>query len=64
MKNQQGLKKLERLNNCLKTIDKIMKQLNVPEEVIEKDIKPFGNASHMILPKQYQNKKATILIRK
>lgn len=64
MKKEKEAKKIERLKTCLKTMDETMEQLNSTEGVIEKEIKPFGNSSHMILPKKYQNKKASIIIRK
>ena len=35
----------------------------VPESVFEKEVKPFGNASHIILPKEYADKRATVIIR-
>lgn len=43
---------------------KIEIELNADDEVIEREVKPFGNASHIILPKKHKNKKATIIIKK
>lgn len=57
-------KNLEKIKGCLKTVEDLMKQLNYPEKIIEKEIKPFGNSCHMVLPKKYQNKKASIIIKK
>lgn len=37
----------------------------IPEAILnDVEVKPFGNASHIILPKQYVKKKVTIIIRK
>jgi len=52
------------LNEGIKNIQEVMKKLEIPEEVTEKEIKPFGNASHIILPKEYANKKAIVIIKK
>lgn len=54
----------ESLVENLKNIQTTMKELDVPEEVLERDIKQFGNASHIILPKEYANKKAKVIIKK
>jgi len=43
---------------------KIEIELNTDDEVIERDVKPFGNASHIILPQKHKGKKATIIIKK
>lgn len=64
MKKEKEAKKIERLKIYLRQVDETLKQLNSTEEVLEKEVKPFGNSSHMILPKRYQNKKASIIIRK
>lgn len=43
---------------------KIQVELETGDEVIERDVKPFGNASHIILPQKHKGKKATIIIKK
>lgn len=43
---------------------KIEIELNTDDEVIEREVKPFGNASHIILPQKHRKKKATIIIKK
>lgn len=43
---------------------KIEIELNSDDEVIEREVKPFGNASHIILPQKHKGKKATIIIKK
>jgi putative transposon-encoded protein len=55
---------LKRLTQGLEQIRKAMKELDLPEDVLEKEIKPFGNASHIILPKEYANNKAKIIIKR
>jgi len=57
-------RKINELIKGVKTINKIMGSLNIPEGILEKDIKPFGNASHIILSKEHTNKKAKIIIKK
>jgi len=57
-------KKISELIKSVKIINNIMKTLNVPEEILDREIKPFGNASHIILPKDYTNKKAKVIIKK
>ena len=32
------------------------------EEVLDKEAKPFGNTSHVIIAKKHEGKKATIII--
>ena len=54
-------------NNLVESMKKIkqdMKALDIPEEVLDREIKPFGNASHIILPKEFANKKAKVIIKK
>ena len=58
MENTDKLKKL------MEDINEEMRNFNVPEELLERDIKPFGNASHIILPKEFANKKAKVIIKK
>lgn len=54
--------KINELIRSIISINNLMKSLNIPKEVLEKEIKPFGNASHIILPKEYTSKKARIII--
>ena len=35
----------------------------IPESIKDVEIKKFGNASHIILPKNYSGKRATVIIR-
>ena len=35
----------------------------IPQAIKNAEIKKFGNASHIILPKEFAGKKATVLIR-
>ena len=36
----------------------------IPQAVKNVEVKPFGNASHIILPKEYAGKKASVFINK
>jgi putative transposon-encoded protein len=62
--NNKEKKKINELIRSLTTINNIMKTLDVPDEILEKEIKPFGNASHIILPKGYTRKKAKIIVKR
>ncbi len=62
--NKQNKKELNELIKKITEINKIMGVLNIPKEVLEKEIKPFGNASHIILPKEYKSKKAKVIIKR
>ncbi len=66
MDSQEGSKKeKEKINELIKSlvaINSLLKSLNIPQEILEKEIKPFGNASHIILPKEYTSKKAWVII--
>ena len=53
-----------KLTEGLKGIQDVMKIFNIPEEVLDREIKPFGNASHIILPEKYKGKKAKVIIKK
>ena len=57
-------KKIKDLIKSIQMINDLMKSLNIPQGVLEKEVKPFGNASHIILPKEYTNKKAKVIIKK
>jgi len=62
--NSKELKiNLEKLKNDVKKAYSTMRAL-LPESISEKKIKPFGNASHIILPKEYAGKKATVIIKR
>jgi len=62
--NKKEKDKINELVKSLIAINSLMKTLNIPEDILEKEIKPFGNASHIILPKEYTSKKAKIIIRR
>jgi putative transposon-encoded protein len=54
---------LEQLQkDAKKAYDSMMKV--VPEAIKNVEIKRFGNASHIILPKSYAGKKATVVLKK
>ncbi len=43
---------------------KLEVELNEDDEIIQREVKVFGNASHLILPQKHKGKKATIIISK
>lgn len=47
------------VKNAYETMTKIL-----PESVKDAEIKRFGNASHIILPKEYAGKRATVIVKK
>lgn len=53
---------LEKLQEDVKNVYESMKKV-VPEAVKNAEIKKFGNASHIILPKEHAGKKATVIIK-
>ena len=48
-------------------INKLQEGLNfiqsIIPNVVETEVKPFGNSSHIILPKEHEGKKATVIIK-
>ncbi len=54
--------KVEVLVNQIKKINDLMRELDVPEQVLEREVKVFGNGSHVVLPKQHLNKKVRIIV--
>lgn len=55
-------KKIENLVKGIKKVDLMMKQVGVPEDVLEREVKVFGNGGHIVLPKQHLNKRVKIII--
>jgi len=53
---------LEKLQSDVENVYQTLKRM-VPESITNKEIRGFGNASHIILPKEYAGKKATVIIR-
>jgi len=54
---------LEKLQEDVKSAYERMKKI-LPESIKKAEIKRFGNASHIILPKEYAGKKATVIVTK
>lgn len=61
-KEMMMAKKIKELIKLIKKINEIMASLKIPEEILERKVKPFGNASHIILPRKYKGKEATTII--
>jgi putative transposon-encoded protein len=43
---------------------KIEIEFDNDDEIIQREVKSFGNAAHIILPQKHKNKKAMIIIKK
>ncbi len=54
--------KLNKLVKNIENVKKLVKDLGVPEEVLVREVKIFGNGSHVILPRQHLNKKVRIIV--
>lgn len=55
-------KKFQEINKEIIKINSMIKDLGVVEEVMEKEVKTFGNGGHIILPKNYLNRRVKIII--
>lgn len=56
--------KADKIKELLKEIQRIMKELNIPDEVLDRVVLPSGNSAHVFIPKKYLNKKVIVIIRK
>ena len=54
--------KIAKLTKNIESVKEIMKSLGVPEKILEREVKTFGNGSHVILPKQHLNKRVKIIV--
>ena len=54
---------LEQLQKDVSKAYDSMKKL-VPDAIKNVEVKPFGNASHIILPKEFSGKKAVVFVKK
>ncbi len=67
MENKQAeLKKkiADRIKKLLQEIEGLMKGMNIPDKVMEKEVTLFGNSAHIVVPRQYIKKKAIIIMKK
>lgn len=55
-------KKVKSLVSNLSSIQRTMESLGTIKNILKKDIKAFGNGCHIILPKEFLNKKAKVII--
>jgi len=54
--------KLQSLEKNIRNINQLIKSFGVPEKVLEREVKTFGNGSHVILPKEHLNKRVRIIV--
>jgi putative transposon-encoded protein len=55
-------KKIDVLVKEIQKVDVLMKAIGVPEEVLEREVKVFGNGGHIVLPKQHLKKRVKIIV--
>ena len=51
-------------HNVLNDVHNHLKEIDIPDIALDKDIIQFGNSAHIILPRKYINKAATVVIKK
>lgn len=56
------IQKIEMLSKNIESVKNLVKSLGVPEEILVREVKSFGNGSHVILPKEHLNKKVKIIV--
>ncbi len=55
---------LEKLQDDVERAYDTMRKI-LPEAILKnQQVRPFGNAAHIILPKEYINKKVTVIVKK
>lgn len=54
--------KFQNLKREITKIDSLVKELGVPEAVLIREVKCFGNGGHIVLPKEHLNKKVKIIV--
>ena len=54
--------KLKKLEKNIQSINQLIKSFGVPEKVLEREVKSFGNGSHVILPKEHLSKRVKIIV--
>ncbi|MEK6895640.1 MAG: DUF2080 family transposase-associated protein [Nanoarchaeota archaeon] len=55
---------LEKLHKDVEKAYDTMRKI-LPEAILKnQEVRPFGNAAHIILPKEYINKKVTVIVKK
>ena len=55
---------IEMISTLMEDLNKEMKKSQIPEEIMEKEITEFGNSAHIVMPKEYANKKAIVVVKK
>ena len=56
--------KVNKIKELLEEIESSMKEINIPDKIIEKEITEFGNSAHVVVPREHLKKKAIIIIKK
>lgn len=55
-------KKITKLKRQIETVNLTLSDLGVSEDVLERQVKSFGNGAHIVIPKQHVNKKVRIIV--
>jgi putative transposon-encoded protein len=56
------MKKIDNLKSELRKINNILSDLGVSEDVLERQVKSFGNGAHVVLPKHHMDKKVRVIV--
>ena len=65
MKSEEKKVLNEKFNSLVKdfsNMKKTMDSLDSIKTIIQKEVKAFGNGCHVVLPKEFLNKKAKVII--
>jgi len=56
--------KADKIKELLKEVHKLMKELNIPDEILEREVSATGNSAHVCIPKKYLGKKVIVILRR
>lgn len=56
--------KADKIKKLLEELEKEMRDMNIPDDVLERKIKKFTTSSHVILPGRYKGRTAIVIIKK
>jgi len=55
-------RKIDDLVRQLNKLKITLKEIGISEEVLDREVKSFGNGGHVVLPKEHLNKKVKVII--
>ena len=63
MNNKKEIKKkFNLIVENISSVNKTIESLGIIPDVVDKKVKAFGNGCHVVLPKEFLNKKARVVI--